>query len=110
MLITDLRGCSAITESKCHGIDDVIIEEIEEVQTTEVCQFNCKMIYAETCKYFLYDEKMKVCKILSTELIDFCTKINAGITTPIEECSAVFDDDNEEVSCLVGTNDLLITY
>ena len=104
MLIIDLRGCSAITESKCHGIDDVIIEEIEGVQTTEICQYNCRVFYAETCKYFLFDDKMKVCKILNTELIDFCTKIAAGITTPVEECQTVFDDVNEEVSCLVGTN------
>ena len=109
MRYADLSGCSAISESKCHGMDDIIIVEIEEVQTTEVCQFYCKAIYAETCKYFLYDVKMKECKLLSTVIINFCKKIGAGTTTNIEDCETAFVDDNEEITCLVGGNYSIIS-
>ena len=94
-------GCSAFSESKCKSKDDVIKEKIEGVKTTETCQYYCNTIYKETCKYFMFDNKMQTCTILNTSDIDSCVKTAGGILSNVTFCDPIFDDGVYAHSCLV---------
>ena len=101
--ISDLSGCSAITASKCLSTNDEIFEAINEIYTTESCQFYCTYIYPDKCKYFMFDHKQKTCTLLSSDFqYGDCLKYAGGITTDVASCNTVFNDTVEEHECLVS--------
>ena len=79
----------------------MIIAVIPQVYTIQDCQYECNTKYKETCKYFIYDNKFDECRILKTDQFHFCYVTTGGNTTNINDCEEVFNDENEEISCLV---------
>ena len=99
---SELSGCSGLTKRKCHPEDDdMIIAVIPQVFTVQDCQFECKSKYEETCKYFIYDAIYHECRLLDTDEFNFCYETTGGTTTNINDCENVFEDENEEINCLV---------
>ena len=88
----------------CNSRNDIILEEIEGITETHLCQFNCNIIYAETCKYFVHDVKLQICKLYNTKDIGSCRITAGGTPTDIVHCEQAFDDEKEEISCLVVYN------
>ena len=78
-----------------------ILTNIEDVQT---CQAECNSgEHKDICKYFILDLGVpsKECRLLSTDIFNFCDQFTGGIETDLDECQSVFHDENEEISCLV---------
>ena len=91
-----------MTKRDCHpDSDDMIIAVIPQVYTIQDCQYECNTKYKETCKYFIYDRKFDECRILKTDQFHFCYVTTGGNTTNINDCEEIFDDESEEISCLV---------
>ena len=85
----------------CQSNSSMIVQEIEDIRDTQVCQFMCNTVYGSVCKYFIHDLTMSTCIIINTEDIDHCDKVATGVITNIEECDPTFHSEDEEKSCLV---------
>ena len=114
--MTDLTGCSAFSASKCHLrntniIKPGIIEEIKEVRNTQECQFYCRSVYGETCKYFTHHTKTKTCYIFNTFDIDYhCAQNSGGKLPNVKTCDSIFFDQIDLHTCSVNLHNILLMY
>ena len=92
-----------MTSRHCHpDNDDIVIDVISGIEDVQACQLECNSgEHKATCKYFILDLLYKECRLLSTDLFNFCDDFTGGIETDFNECESVFHDENEEKSCLV---------
>ena len=104
--MTDLTGCSAFSASKCQMENDLnpkpgVIEKIEDVKNTQECQFYCRNVYDETCKYFMYCKKTKLCYIFNTFDVDYCSQTAGARLPDVKSCESIFFDQIDAHTCAV---------
>ena len=103
---TDLTECSAFSASECswetdpHNEGD-IDDQIEGVKNIEECQFYCRSVYDETCKYFIYGTTTKICFIFNHD-DHLCTQTGGSIQVNATECNQVFSDRIDIHDCSVS--------
>jgi len=103
-----LEGCAMSYMSKCEVykrdlqtgklMSDNLIEEIEHVNSIQVCQEICRDIYNERCTWFMFDRLNDECKIFSGPVISFKEHCDEKVYlngTSIEECDGVFEPESQ---------------
>ena len=91
-------NCNDYTVDKCVLEEDAILETLKG-SSASVCQFYCKDIYPEICKFFILDQKQNMCMLMQEPLDHYtasCRKMSGPDTPSIHDCEMMDD------KCKVG--------
>ena len=90
-------NCNDYSVDKCELEEDAILETLK-VSSASVCQFYCKDIYPEICKFFILDQKQNMCMLMQEPLDHYtesCTKISGPDNPSIHDCEMMEDKCKE---------------
>ena len=79
---------------------DMVLEVLHKTGV-EDCQMFCNLIYAGSCKFFIYDSKQDLCELWKVPMEDYqqtCTKVGGPVQPTIDNCKAQAQQD----PCLVS--------
>jgi len=99
---TMVEGCGMATMDKCYKtlpLNDTtpqnLIEQINDLETPEMCQWFCRDIYGSKCTWFLYDKKSTECKLFEGSpmaLYDDCRQHGYSVEPNFDMCNGVQAD------------------
>ena len=103
--LSDLSACSAFSASKCpwesDPLGDGAFEQIDEVKNVQGCQYYCRSVFGETCKYFIYRTTTESCFVFNSGEVGSCMQTGGSIAVNVTECNTVFQDRIDSHDCSV---------
>ena len=86
--------CSDYSVDKCLIESGSLIETLKDIAEYD-CQFYCNVIYAETCKFYIYDRKQVICELLKEDMGDYvksCSKYAGPPEPSVAKCMTSTDE------------------